>query len=274
MARHLPKKRALAFIDFLGFRSKIEQMPRNVEIYELIKENLNEIKSDLVQRKSTQLSSPELGRFGGYYYPLEATQFSDSLVLSVEPKAAGVETLIEIVGSLSDRLLMKGLFIRGGIALGWAYHEENIVFGKAMNDAYDIESKKAIFPRVVIDDLIFKKIPDWCKEMNISRDNDGLLYIKPFTNLIEIKGNVIAIPDCQQLADARIQIKKSLSSAKNNPKVYAKYHWLGTKFDEHIAECRQVWRFSASDVEMIFAHESTGRNRTRKKRVPPSPITS
>jgi hypothetical protein len=44
-----------------------------------------------------------------------------------------------------------GMMIRGGIALGGLVHEEGgALFGPAMNEAYHLESKSAVYPRVVI----------------------------------------------------------------------------------------------------------------------------
>jgi len=43
------------------------------------------------------------------------------------------------------------MFMRGGITIGKLIHEENgALFGPAMNEAYLLESKCAIYPRVVI----------------------------------------------------------------------------------------------------------------------------
>ena len=45
------------------------------------------------------------------------------------------------------------MILRGGIALGRLIHEEGgALFGPAMNEAYSLESKLAIYPRVVIAD--------------------------------------------------------------------------------------------------------------------------
>lgn len=39
--------------------------------------------------------------------------------------------------------------MHGGLTFGKVFHEDGIVFGPALNEAYDLESKKANFPRIL-----------------------------------------------------------------------------------------------------------------------------
>ena len=54
--------------------------------------------------------------------------------------------------------LDKKIFLRGGISLGSMYFSDMFVWGKALVDAYRLESDIAIFPRVVIDKNIIKSV--------------------------------------------------------------------------------------------------------------------
>jgi hypothetical protein len=54
--------------------------------------------------------------------------------------------------------MSKGFFIRGGISVGSFYSDKNIIFSKGLVNAYLLESKKANFPRVIIDKLIMDKL--------------------------------------------------------------------------------------------------------------------
>jgi hypothetical protein len=50
------------------------------------------------------------------------------------------------------------ILIRGGIAKGKLFHVEGgPLFGPAMNRAYFLESKKAKYPRVIIDSLCYQE---------------------------------------------------------------------------------------------------------------------
>jgi hypothetical protein len=49
------------------------------------------------------------------------------------------------------RLLSKGVFVRGGVTLGFTYHNQAFTFGPGIIDAYLIESKRAVYPRIVVE---------------------------------------------------------------------------------------------------------------------------
>ena len=76
-----------------------------------------------------------------------------------------------------DRLISEGYIFRGGITFGDVYYvkNENIVFGPAIAEAYELESKYAKNPRVLIQDNFARKI---LKLNNIS--NKNLLRHKKF----------------------------------------------------------------------------------------------
>jgi hypothetical protein len=64
--------------------------------------------------------------------------------------------------------------LRGGVVIGKLIHQDNLILGPAMNEAYDLESKSALYPRITID-------PD-VMEMSARQHNlsDGLYAIKDF----------------------------------------------------------------------------------------------
>src|SRR2546426_3373667 len=74
--------------------------------------------------------------------------FSDSLVLSQRGNVGGL--LFVRVSQLAMALLELDVLIRGGIAQGSLYHDDTVVFGPALVEAYTLESKRAKFPRVIV----------------------------------------------------------------------------------------------------------------------------
>lgn len=46
---------------------------------------------------------------------------------------------------------MAGFWLRGAVTIGLLHHDEDIVFGPALNRAYELESRHAIFPRIILD---------------------------------------------------------------------------------------------------------------------------
>ena len=59
-----------------------------------------------------------------------------------------------------ERLISKGYFFRGGIKFGNIFYDkkENMIFGPAISEAYELESKYAKYPRVLIEENLAKEI--------------------------------------------------------------------------------------------------------------------
>ncbi|CRF35527.1 hypothetical protein BRSU_2714 [Brachyspira suanatina] len=59
-----------------------------------------------------------------------------------------------------EKLISEGYVFRGGITFGNVYYdkEKNIVFGPAVSEAYELESKYAKHPRVLIEENLAKQI--------------------------------------------------------------------------------------------------------------------
>lgn len=129
------EKRIVAFVDILGFKTIIEDSVCDTSL----------------RRKVLEATEIIHSRRGGKIEGTQVTTFSDSAVISypLNMRNALFYTIIDII-HLQLELGNKGLMLRGGIAIGDVYHDDDIVFGPAMNEAYFLESKVAKFPRVVI----------------------------------------------------------------------------------------------------------------------------
>ena len=80
--------------------------------------------------------------------------------------------------------LSIGFLIRGGATIGNLYHTGGIVFGEAMVEAYRLESRTAIYPRVVLAQAVWGQA-DWIKmgRINLRRGSDGLYYFNYYRDL-------------------------------------------------------------------------------------------
>lgn len=50
----------------------------------------------------------------------------------------------------AGRLLRNGLFVRGGVARGWTFHQRSVLYGQGVIAAYDLEANFARLPRVIV----------------------------------------------------------------------------------------------------------------------------
>lgn len=94
---------------------------------------------------------------------------------------------LEIIKIIQTNFINEfGLFIRGSIVKGAFFSNENIVYGDALIDAVEIESKTAIYPRIVVDAEIlnflkhFKHQPMYNLLIMDCSDSQGMLnYLTP-----------------------------------------------------------------------------------------------
>lgn len=81
-----------------------------------------------------------------------ASMFSDTVVVSI-PKAEsrGVWRLLQLLKKLQIKLITNDILLRGGIVHGKLIHEEQLIIGPDLVNTFEVESKSALYPRIVID---------------------------------------------------------------------------------------------------------------------------
>lgn len=243
-------QRIVAFIDILGFKQQTEDLQEK-SLLDIISPLYFAEVSNYGQKKIYQ----DVGL--GKLHTTEMTFFSDSIVISCDTNQ--VSDLILHIKKLSENFIEYGLFLRGGITLGKLYHNERIVFGPAMNEAYLLESGFAVYPRIIISDTVYSLIksttePAVSEEVyktlqsisqlnedlktinNISRDEDGFYYINPFPLSIALTAHVTSL-GITSLDDfinyLKACIEKNLQKHMNNKKIFSKYFWLASKFNRY-----------------------------------------
>ena len=144
------EKRIVAFLDILGFSTMIEDSKVDTTLRTQIKNAM-----EIIYRVKEYYSDNE-----GFEQAtgIKVTTFSDSIIISYPAnKEDGLFLLLINIIHLQLELGALGIMIRGGIAIGDVYHDGRMVFGPAMNEAYMLESRRAVYPRVVIFEDTLKK---------------------------------------------------------------------------------------------------------------------
>jgi hypothetical protein len=168
------EERYVAFIDILGFREMVARMGRAPRFYDDMLLNLSAMRRTLPPREDKALTD------------LRVQTFSDSIVLSTGPTPDGLWHLLFVVHDLTNALLPRGIFIRGGVARGRMHHEDDILLGEAMVEAYDLESKVAGHPRIVLSKRVWldakqaaKEDPVWATyySSRLIRASDGPAFL-------------------------------------------------------------------------------------------------
>lgn len=135
--------RYIAFIDILGFKSKVQDSVSNVNEFLHIKGMLEYIQQLKIKHDNDPYSLKNIG--------VEFSMFSDSIVISYPAfgKGNAFNILIDLAHICLD-ILAQGYVFRGGITIGYVFHKNSVCFGPAMNRAVDME-KRARYPRIIID---------------------------------------------------------------------------------------------------------------------------
>lgn len=173
--------RFVAFIDILGFGDLVRRMTSGeLELFKTIKKMLESI---LKHETRTYNSVVQALAFR----TLQMTSFSDYVVIS--DLTDEYFNVLLAAQELYMRLLLEGILCRGAIARGPIYHSGRIIFGEGLILAYKLESRAAIYPRIIVTDEVQQKFAesdvqsddiDIKSSQMLARDHDGLWFINPF----------------------------------------------------------------------------------------------
>ena len=221
--------RILAFVDILGFKSIVQQSTCNPQEQKRIL-NAMEIIHSYKEFNDTGFGN------GLRQYGVQVTTFSDSAILSYPMSFDGglFHVLLDLIHLQID-LSNLGIFIRGGVSIGQAYHNEYNAFGPAMNDAYELESKKAKFPRIILtEQTLVDGIAASKSHQNsfdiallnsiVTQDTDGFYYLDYLRQCQELDH-----PEYEYynwLARIRSHLVYNLNLYYANEEVYPKYQWM------------------------------------------------
>jgi len=170
------------FFDFLGSSQAAIGWPRE-RVYDLV--------GTLIAVSHAQSAQDITGAAqsdGGSKFTIvpEVTTFSDNVLVSYPTASDGdvklldslwtdivCQDAIRVLSSVAEMALRIGVLVRGGLSCGQLYHQDRVCFGEALVDAYRIESRIAVNPRVVISEKVITRLekPDECH--SVRRDGDG-----------------------------------------------------------------------------------------------------
>ena len=188
----------VAFVDILGFKSKVESAEQGDGL------SLREL-HDFTAALENQKHSGTIESYGPTICPesrhierdltYRVTQVSDCVVISAEVSPVGVINIIHHTYSTALKLLMKGVMLRGYLTRGNIFHDKNKFIGTGYHKALKGEQGVKAFqtspddigtPFVEIDRDVVKYINE-CDDMcvqtmfeRMTRSEDDVTAIFPF----------------------------------------------------------------------------------------------
>ncbi|MBN8825586.1 MAG: hypothetical protein J0I82_26395, partial [Spirosoma sp.] len=186
--------RFVCFMDILGFSAMVDEYDQDSSSNVLQKLQTAFKEALLVLTSYSQFQN--IDEDESEIEHLEYRVFSDCICISLPyfdnevNYTTNLTLLLTYARGLQTALMTKGVFTRGGIASGPYYMDDNILFSKAMIRAYIIESKEAIYPRIVLDKAIIEKLSTYSATSLylqsvlalLAKDTSGIIFLNPFNS--------------------------------------------------------------------------------------------
>ena len=230
--------RYVAFLDLLGFKDMVNQSLINQTIFNNINRAMNYIGGIQHDNYNGRMRMVDVGK--------QVTVFSDSIVISYDASmpGGGFHVLMDLVYICND-LLGIGIPVRGGVTVGPLIHDELKCFGPAMVEAYLLESQKAIFPRIIINQNVLKH--DLCRPGGANTIEYEAEYLSAIIKVDSYDGLIFLdyMKQCNEFDEPEVYnaymlktkafISRSLNIYAGNTKVVSKYEWLKWYYNETVA---------------------------------------
>lgn len=242
------RNRAVAFLDVLGFRQKLNEFENEAKHnnHESITENTSD-SGDIIKYVSTK-ANDFINTFKGAIGQLDGNKytyylFSDNICITSirETTPEDLQDLLLVISRLYYEFAQKGYFLRGGIDYGLFIDEETIAVGTPLAIAYELETKKAVYPRIILSQNLVNEFQEFNlkgeKEYEyfyadaLIKDSCEIKFLNVFLQVFQ--------SDYRQdrenfFSNFNKVIIQNLEANKSNETVFVKYKWLAEQFNEFI----------------------------------------
>ena len=157
----------IAYIDVLGTKNKLKETPDNYldiiqTIARCIKGVVDKVNSDKTVGKE-----------------LKYKIFSDNIVFALEYDDSNflehTQFIIQLISMFQYKMTEQNLFIRGSICTGDLNINNMFIVGKGLVKAYELESRNAVYPRVILDKELAEKI--FANNIEFAKDKNFALRV-------------------------------------------------------------------------------------------------
>lgn len=246
---HAMENRYILFLDFLG-ASQAARTWEDLRLQEFV-DLLHWVATARARESTDGEAMPD----GGYRLRLvpEVTTFSDNVVVSYSGSSddnqmlAGLwvsivcQDCVRLLTKIAERALELGVLIRGGLTYGRCHHTDGVVFGEGMVDAYNLESREAVNPRVLVSQKVIDrlKIDRPANMRTLLQDTeDGRWHLNYFIDMIKEGvpgGSEMPRRIDDWLARSRQIIAQNTAALDGQDRQQAKWRWFAEHF-QHSAD--------------------------------------
>jgi hypothetical protein len=220
----------VAIFDFLGFSQDIKEAYATGRAPELLA-RLREALSAGYESLRDTLSSTVFDKPRGW----DVKAFTDNVVIGYPISDDGefeLGSIFESVALFQLDMIRQGFFVRGGIAVGEMYMDEDIVFGDALIKAYEGENSLARDPRIVVTESArslmeghlryYAAVERAPQSQLVLCDEDGQFFVN-YLAAIFVDEAAFLIDWLQAHQEI---VEKKLQEHRNKPSVWSKYAWV------------------------------------------------
>jgi hypothetical protein len=178
----------VGFLDLLGFSQRVTSASRSGDSQQLLDLIASAISDSRNFVRQVMIDSSAENPTGW-----AVKFFSDNLVLgyafeeSGQNQASAAWFVIRCSQQYQLRMALNGMFLRGGLTCGPVCMTDEIIFGSALIECYELESKASIVPRVLLSEPLVKVVRDSYEladsglasdaRESICRDVDGWWFV-------------------------------------------------------------------------------------------------
>lgn len=256
------EEKIVAFVDILGFKQLIESTKTLPERLKSIIDQIQYLKAwdskgpnkwssqslfsqdDLVKNAlATEQEKYDIQDI------VTCTSISDCIIVSVPYDDTNfhqhLSALVSELSYIGAKLLLAGVPIRGGITVGKIIHaKSNLLLGPAYVEAYQLEEKEAIYPRIILSDEIqnrilppnentptypYQKLFTFYQDKGKNKKNivgfDQLQYFKLYANN---QYNFVFPQEINRIKDF---IEEQIDSNRNDAHILEKYLFMKNRFN-------------------------------------------
>lgn len=237
--KHIYRYRAVAFLDVLGFQGRLIGFNQEAEENRFSESNeladseyyYSESASKFIRIVEGALMKLPDEKFKYYL-------FSDNICITslAETTPEDLKDLLLIISELFYDFAINGYFLRGGIDYGLFIDDDNLALGVPLAEAYKMESKLAIYPRI----LLSQKLVDRFIEEDEFKDDLTILLISKsheyfFLNVFSHVFQSDYREDKQDYFESlKSAVEKELKTNLENEKLYLRYKWFAQIFNQFI----------------------------------------
>jgi len=228
------KDQIVCFVDVLGFRALIDQATDEESGLAIIASLESALASDLI----APIEGDQSLREDAHY---SVRMFSDCVCISAPDNFGGFLVVLARLATAQNNLARKGILLRGAISRGKHYESESMIFSEGLVAAYMMESKVALFPRVIIcKGLLAHHMSGEMAQQKealgsiwIAKDFDDQAFVNYFPSIKAEGAKLIALRD--SLVQHKDMIVHALEDKKDKPDVMQKIGWV-RRYHNHVCQ--------------------------------------